>query len=110
MNPNTLTKRRSGLRDLTAALALAIALATAGSARAADAAPVDLNSATLEQLQALPGIGPAKAQAIVDERKNGKFVSVDDLERVKGIGPATLADLREHVTAKADPPKPEASK
>lgn len=61
--------------------------------------PVDLNSATVEQLDSLPGIGPATAAAIVDDRdRNGPFSSVDDLERVPGIGPAKLAALLELVT------------
>ena len=58
-------------------------------------AQVNINSATVEQLDGLKGIGPTKAQAIVDYRKkNGPFKSVDDLQNVPGIGPATLKDLR----------------
>lgn len=56
--------------------------------------PVDVNRATAEQLEALPGVGPSTAAAIVAEReRNGPFVSFDDLERVRGIGPAKLAGL-----------------
>jgi competence protein ComEA len=58
-------------------------------------AQVNINSATVEQLDGLKGIGPTKAQAIIDYRKkNGPFKSVDDLQNVPGIGPATLKDLR----------------
>src|SRR4051794_19059872 len=61
--------------------------------------PVNLNTATVEELDALPGIGPSIAQAIVDEReRNGPFRSVDDLERVRGIGPSKLDQLRDLVT------------
>jgi len=60
--------------------------------------PVDLNTATAEDLESLPGVGPATAAAIVDDRtRNGPFASVDDLERVPGIGPAKLAALRDQV-------------
>ena len=63
------------------------------------AGPVDLNRATAAELDALPGIGPATAQAIVDHREaNGPFASVDDLEQVRGIGPAKLATIRPLVT------------
>ncbi|HEX4903935.1 MAG TPA: ComEA family DNA-binding protein [Acidimicrobiales bacterium] len=61
--------------------------------------PLDLNTATLEQLDELPGVGPATAQAIIDERdRRGGFTSVDDLLDVRGIGPAKLEALRDLVT------------
>lgn len=57
--------------------------------------PVDLNSASLAQLDSLPGIGPVLAQRILDWRlANGRFTTVDELGEVSGIGEATLADLR----------------
>ena len=56
--------------------------------------PVDVNRASAGELESLPGVGPATAAAIVDERdRNGPFSSFDDLERVPGIGPAKLARL-----------------
>ena len=62
-------------------------------------APVNLNTATLEQLDTLPGIGPVTGQAILDWRAaNGDFTSVDELLEVDGIGDVTLADLRDQVT------------
>lgn len=60
---------------------------------------VSLNSATLEQLDTLPGIGPVTAQAIIDFRtERGGFRTVEDLLDVPGIGEQTLADLRNQVT------------
>ena len=57
-------------------------------------APLDLNSATAEQLDALPGIGPATAQKIVDYRTaHGPFHSVDELDAVPGIGAGRIAQL-----------------
>jgi competence protein ComEA len=56
---------------------------------------LDLNTATVEQLDALPGVGPVTAAAIVAWRQaNGKFTSVDQLAEVDGIGPARLEKLR----------------
>lgn len=58
--------------------------------------PVHLNSATLEQLDALPGIGPVTAQKILDYRQeHGAFSSIDELDAIPGIGPARLEQLRE---------------
>jgi competence protein ComEA len=62
-------------------------------------AKVSLNSATVEQLDTLPGVGPKTAQEIVSYREqHGPFTSVDQLTDVKGIGPAKLASLRPLVT------------
>jgi competence protein ComEA len=62
---------------------------------ASPSAPIDLNTATVEQLDALPGVGPVTAAAIVAWRDaNGKFTSVDQLGDVDGIGPARLDKLR----------------
>lgn len=59
------------------------------------AGPLDLNTATVEQLDALPGVGPVMAAAIIAWRRaNGKFTNVDQLAEVDGIGPARLERLR----------------
>ncbi len=65
----------------------------------AGAGPIDVNTATLDQLETLPGIGPTLAGAIVQEReRNGPFHTVDDLNRVPGIGDGRLSQLRDLVT------------
>lgn len=62
---------------------------------------IDLNTATPEALELLPGIGPALAQRIIQDRlTRGPFRGVDDLDRVPGIGPKTLAELRPLVVAR----------
>ncbi len=59
---------------------------------------VDLNTATMEQLDVLPGVGPVTAQRILDWRAaHGRFTSVDQLREVSGIGPARLARLKDLV-------------
>ncbi len=69
-----------------------------GSSSAAPAGPVHLNVATIEQLDALPGVGPVTAQKILDYRqKHGAFGSVDELDAISGIGPARLDQLRDLV-------------
>ncbi|WP_338551997.1 ComEA family DNA-binding protein [Paenibacillus sp. KS-LC4] len=61
---------------------------------------LDINRATAEELDGLKGIGPAKAKAIVENReKNGRFTSVDDLRRVKGIGPKLLQGMKDSIVA-----------
>ncbi|RMD71121.1 MAG: ComEA family DNA-binding protein [Gammaproteobacteria bacterium] len=60
---------------------------------------IDINTATAEQLETLPGIGPKKAQAIIDYReKHGPFQSVDDLTKVPGIGQKILEKIRDKIT------------
>ncbi|MDN0201005.1 ComEA family DNA-binding protein [Streptomyces sp. S.PNR 29] len=68
---------------------------TGAVAGAAPAAPVSLNTATVEQLDTLPGVGPVLAQHILDYRaRHGGFRSVDELREVNGIGERRFADLR----------------
>ena len=73
--------------------------AVAGAAPGAAATgPVHLSTATLEQLDSLPGIGPVTAQKILDYRqKHGAFTSVDELDAVPGIGPSRLDQLKDLV-------------
>ncbi len=61
---------------------------------------VDLNAATRAELRLLPGVGPALAERIERDRAdNGPFVSVDDLARVRGIGPRTVLAIRPFASA-----------
>lgn len=69
------------------------------AATAQEVAPIDVNTADAELLAELPGIGPAKASAIIEEREaNGPFENADDLTRVSGIGEGTVANLQDQVT------------
>lgn len=64
--------------------------------------PIDLNRATAEDLLALPGVGPARAEAIVADRSDAPFCSVAGIERVRGIGPRTAQRLAGQVRAECD--------
>lgn len=82
---------------------------------AKDAAPklmVNINKASKDQLKALKGIGDTRAQDIIDYRtKNGDFKTIDDLEKVKGVGPGTMKQIRANITVSGEtmiPKKPEA--
>lgn len=62
-------------------------------------AAVNINTATQEELEQLPGVGPAKAQAIIDDRtQNGKFKDAADIKRVKGIGEGVFDKLKNEIT------------
>jgi competence protein ComEA len=68
------------------------------AAQSQEVAPIDVNDAEAELLTELPGIGEAKAEAIVEERDaNGPYEDADDLTRVNGIGEATVEGLRDQV-------------
>ena len=74
--------------------------ARSSGANLAGAGLIDINTASAQELESLPAIGPVTAQAIVDHRTaNGPFRSVEDLEDVKGIGPSTLDKIRDLITA-----------
>jgi competence protein ComEA len=69
-----------------------------GSGVAPSAGPVNLNSATPEQLETLDGVGPATARKIIEYREqHGGFKSVEELDQVSGIGEKRLAAIRDHV-------------
>ncbi len=96
---------RKGETPPPAVSAAASAQSAPNAPRAAKSAsvqfPLNLNTATAEQLEAIPGIGPVLAQRIVEYRKtHGKFQSVDDLLEVQGIGQKRLENMRPYVVVK----------
>lgn len=61
--------------------------------------PINLNTATLKQLETLPGIGPAIGQRIIDYRESvGRFQSIEEIKQVQGIGEATFAKIKDSIT------------
>jgi len=79
-------------------LALLLGLAPLGAV-AQEVAPINVNTADAELLAELPGIGPTRAAAIVEDRDaNGPFESAEDLTRVSGIGDGTVANLEDQVS------------
>ena len=96
MNTNTLR------RFVGAALLAAFVLSVPAFAAAAPAGKVNLNSATVAQLEELPGIGPSLAARIVEHRqKNGAFKSVEDLMAVRGIGEKNFTKIQSYLTVGA---------
>ena len=96
-------------RSRKAAVGLLCGLLLLGAAaRAAESAAdarVNLNTASAAELATLPGIGPAKAQAIVEHRAKAPFSSPDELRKVKGIGEKLYDSIRERITV-GDAPAP----
>ena len=79
-------------------LALAPASVLAQKSKSALTEKVNINTATAEQLQTLPGIGPALAKAIIDHRtKNGKFGKIEELLNVKGIGQKKFQKMKDRL-------------
>lgn len=92
-------KRIRGLAGALCALALVLALAPA--APAVESGMIDLNAATEAELTTLPGVGPAKAKAIVEYRQTTPFRSVEELMNVRGIGESTFDTLKDKITVGA---------
>jgi competence protein ComEA len=87
------------------ALALALSLASAGAAFAADTR-VDINTATVAELVALPGVGEALARRIVEYReKQGPFTAPEQLMNVRGIGEKSFEKLRDRLSVGSEAPK-----
>ncbi|MDG2307370.1 MAG: helix-hairpin-helix domain-containing protein [Candidatus Binatia bacterium] len=89
----TLVRGRAVATAVALMLGLVLGLPSASMADA----QVDLNEASLEELTSLPGIGPARARAIIERREEAPFDSADELSEVPGIGNALVDKLREHV-------------
>jgi competence protein ComEA len=106
--------RFNKINRFVAAALLAALVLTSGPAFAAAPAPagkVNLNTATVSQLEDLPGIGPALAARIVEHRqKNGTFKTVDDLMAVKGIGEKNFARIQSYLSVGAAAPTKEPAK
>jgi competence protein ComEA len=82
-----------------AAVALPVSAQSRGGAGAeASAAMVDIQTATAAELESLPGVGPARAQAIIEYRTRTPFRRVEDILRVEGIGRATFRAMRGRLT------------
>ena len=93
--------KRAGIRALLVAVLLlgGAAVAAASDDPSPSGGVVNINTATAAELELLPGIGPAKARAILDvRRQKGGFESLDELEEVKGIGPMALERMRPFAT------------
>ena len=94
-------RKMMSLRKSIALLALLAVVSIAGSAAAAKQPPasqVNINTASVEQLMEVPGIGQSKAQAIVEYRSGSPFNSTTELSNVKGIGEKLLAKITPYVT------------
>jgi competence protein ComEA len=96
----TMTMRFDSWRRTVAACVLTSAVAFGGTAVAGSdpGTRLDINQASVAELTELPGIGPAKAAAIVAERQHRPFTSIEDLTRVSGVGERTLEQLRDRIS------------
>ena len=88
-------------------VALVSRVALAQGKKSPPARPIDLNAATIKELEELPGVGPVTAKRIIDARqKSGRFRRVEDLLAIRGISTKRLEALRPYVTVSAPPPPP----
>ncbi len=99
---------RPCIRVFAAFLGLALCVSATTARKKPPAKPVNINTANSEELQTVPGIGPATADKILKMRKSyGAFKSVDDLLAIRGLGPKRLEKMRKYLTVgKGATPKP----
>lgn len=93
--------KRAGVAGLLISLALGLASASVQAAPPVEVhrSPVNLNTASVSELESLPGVGAVRARAIIAERKRrGGFRSLDQLGEVKGLGPRLVERLRPYLT------------
>lgn len=109
-------RSRGAIRRICALLGALVCLAVAMNAAGGDkkkippSKPIDINAATSDELQQLPGIGPVLAQRILDYRKkSGPFRNVDELMAVKGISDKRMAKIKPYVYVKNPQPTPGAT-
>ena len=96
LRTNTSIKKTIAVLGLLATMALA---GNAAATKQTPSSPVNINTASIEQLMEVPGIGEAKAKAIVEYRSGSPFKTTAELLNVKGIGEKLLAKITPYVTA-----------
>ena len=103
--------RNLAAQILSSVLSLILLCSALGAQKQPPSKPVDLNAATIKELQELPGVGPVTAQRIIDLRqKSGRFHRVEDLLAVRGISQKKLDALRPYVIVTSPTPAPPAQK
>jgi competence ComEA-like helix-hairpin-helix protein len=102
------TRARRGLtKALSAGLAVLLVCAALGAQKQPPARPIDINVATIKELEELPGVGPVTAQKIIDMRqKSGRFRRVEDLLAIRGMSTKRLEALRPYITVSPPLPPP----
>jgi len=97
--PTAIGDISSALQDTPPASDATIATSPSAIAPTKISGIVNINTGSEAELESLPGIGPSKAKAIIDYRQqNGPFVTIEDIEKVKGIGPKTFDSLKSKIT------------
>ena len=103
--------RNLAAQILSSVLSLILLCSALGAQKQPPSKPVDLNAATIKELQELPGVGQVTAQRIIDMRqKSGHFRRVEDLLAIRGISQKKLDAMRPYLTVSASPATPPAPK